>query len=76
MFFPNPLGITRKTDSEDSESNPDEPKIKKSMKSCCCFRICKKKRGYDSSSDEESMDEHEYNDFEQEIVNSSNQPKS
>ena len=46
------------------------------MKSCCCFRICKKNRGYDSSSDDEPMDEHEYNDFEQEIVNSSNQPNS
>ena len=75
-FSPILLGITRKTDSEDSESNPDEPKIKKSMKSCCCFRICKKKSGYDSNSDNESMDEHEHNDFEQEIVNSSNQPNS
>ena len=47
------------------------------MKSCCCFRICKKKSGYDSNSDDESMDVHEHNDFEQEIVNSSsNQPNS
>ena len=57
------IGVTRKTDSEDSESNSDE---QKRIKKGCCLCCFKKSRTNDSDSDD--YENHDNNGFEQEIV--------
>ena len=66
----------RKTDSEDSESNPDGGgKIRKKFK-CFCFCCGKKSSDQDSDSDDEFSENHVNGGFEQEVVTNGNNPNS
>ena len=66
----------RKTDSEDSESNPDGGgRIRKKFK-CFCFCCGKNSSDQDSDSDDEFSENHVNGGFEQEVVTNGNNPNS